>query len=41
VNFTSYNLAQVMEGDLDEIFDVLGTHALEQKFAELESAAAA
>jgi peptide chain release factor 1 len=41
VNFTSYNLSQVMEGDLDEIFDVLATHALEQKFAELESAAVA
>jgi peptide chain release factor 1 len=40
VNLTSYNLAQVMEGDLEEIFDVLATHALEQKFAELESAAA-
>jgi peptide chain release factor 1 len=40
VNYTSYNLAQVMEGDLDELFDILGTHALEQKFAELETAAA-
>ena len=38
VNYTSYNLAQVMEGELDEIFDVLATHALEQKFAELEAA---
>ncbi len=38
VNFTAYNLAQVMEGDLDEIFDVLAAHALEQKFAELEAA---
>jgi peptide chain release factor 1 len=37
VNFTLYNLAQVMEGDLDEIFDVLATHALERKFAELEA----
>jgi peptide chain release factor 1 len=41
VNFTSYNLSQVMEGELDEIFDVLAAHALEQKFAELESVAAA
>ncbi len=38
VNFTSYNLAYVMEGDLDEIFDVLASYALEQKFAELETA---
>jgi peptide chain release factor 1 len=38
VNFTAYNLAQVMEGDLDEILDVLASHALEQKFAELETA---
>ena len=29
-----------MEGDLDELFDVLATYALEQKFAELETAAA-
>jgi peptide chain release factor 1 len=41
VNFTSYNLSQVMEGDLDEIFDVLATHALEQKFAQLETAVVA
>src|SRR6202453_1820101 len=41
VNFTSHNLSYVMEGDLDEIFEVLGTHALEQKFAELETATAA
>jgi peptide chain release factor 1 len=40
VNYTSYNLAYVMEGDLDELFDVLATHALEQKFAELETATA-
>jgi len=38
VNFTSYNLSYVMEGDLDEIFDVLANYALEQKFAELEAA---
>ena len=39
VRYTAHNLAYVMEGDLDEIFDVLATHALEQKFAELETAA--
>jgi peptide chain release factor 1 len=38
VRYTAHNLAYVMEGDLDEIFDVLATHALEQKFAELEAA---
>lgn len=37
VNYTSYNLSQVMEGELDEIFDILAAHALEQKFAELEA----
>lgn len=40
VNFTSYNLSYVMEGDVDEIFDVLANHALEQKFADLETQAA-
>jgi peptide chain release factor 1 len=38
VNFTAYNLAQVMEGDIDEIFDVLAADALEKKFARLEAA---
>ena len=38
VRYTAHNLSQVMEGDLDEIFDVLATNALEEKFAELESA---
>jgi peptide chain release factor 1 len=41
VRYTAHNLAYVMEGDLDEVFDVLATHALEQKFAELETATAA
>ena len=36
VRYTAHNLAYVMEGDLDEIFDVLGTHALEEKLKELE-----
>ncbi len=36
VRYTAHNLSYVMEGDLDEIFDVLAAHALEQKFAELE-----
>jgi peptide chain release factor 1 len=36
VNYTAYNLSLIMEGDLEEIFDVLATHALEQKFAALE-----
>jgi len=40
VRYTAHNLNLVMEGDLDEIFDVLATDALEQKFAELEAAAA-
>src|SRR5277367_3853804 len=38
VRYTAHNLAYVMEGDLDEIFDVLATNALEQKFTELETA---
>jgi peptide chain release factor 1 len=38
VNYTSYSLALVMEGDLEEIFEILASHALEQKFAELEQA---
>jgi peptide chain release factor 1 len=38
IRYTAHNLAYVMEGDLDELFDVLATHALEQKFAELEAA---
>jgi peptide chain release factor 1 len=41
VRYTAHNLAYVMEGDLDEVFDVLATHALEQKFAELETAVTA
>ncbi len=36
VRYTAHNLSYVMEGDLDEIFDVLAAHALEEKFAELE-----
>jgi len=39
VRYTAHNLTSVMEGDLDEIFDVLATNALEQKLAELETAA--
>jgi peptide chain release factor 1 len=38
IRYTAHNLSYVMEGDLDEIFDVLATHALEQKFVELEMA---
>jgi peptide chain release factor 1 len=38
VRYTAHNLSYVMEGDLEEIFDVLANHALEQKFAELETA---
>ena len=38
IRYTAHNLAYVMEGDLDELFDALATHALEQKFAELETA---
>src|SRR5271170_4212839 len=41
IRYTAHNLAYVMEGDLDEIFDVLAANALEQKFAELETADAA
>jgi peptide chain release factor 1 len=37
VRYTAHNLAYVMEGDLDEIFDVLSTNALEEKLAELEA----
>jgi peptide chain release factor 1 len=36
VRYTAHNLSYVMEGDLEEVFDVLATYALEQKFAELE-----
>src|ERR1700722_9874177 len=39
IRYTAHNLSYVMEGDLDELFEVLATHALEQKFAELEAAA--
>src|SRR5271170_6757168 len=38
IRYTAHNLAYVMEGDLDELFEVLATYALEQKFAELEAA---
>jgi peptide chain release factor 1 len=38
VRYTTHNLSQVMEGDLDEIFEVLATNALEEKLAELEAA---
>jgi peptide chain release factor 1 len=38
IRYTAHNLSQVMEGDLDELFDALATHALEQKFVELEAA---
>jgi peptide chain release factor 1 len=38
IRYTAHNLSYVMEGDLDELFDALATHALEQKFAELEAA---
>ena len=37
MRYTAHNLAYVMEGDLNEIFDVLAANALEQKFAELET----
>jgi peptide chain release factor 1 len=37
VRYTAHNLSQVMEGELDEIFDVLAANALEEKFAELEA----
>ena len=40
IRYTAHNLAYVMEGDLDELFDVLATAALEAKFAELETATA-
>ncbi len=40
VRYTSHNLNLVMEGTLDEVFDVLAADALEQKFALLEAAAA-
>ena len=40
VRYTSHNLNLVMEGTLDEVFDVLAADALEQKFAHLEAAAA-
>jgi peptide chain release factor 1 len=40
VRYTAHNLSQVMEGDLDAMFDVLAASALEEKFAELESATA-
>jgi peptide chain release factor 1 len=39
VRYTAHNLSQVMEGDISEVIDVLATHALEQKFADLEKAA--
>jgi peptide chain release factor 1 len=40
VRYTAHNLNLVVEGDLDEIFDVLAADALERKFADLEAAAA-
>ena len=33
IRYTAHNLSYVMEGDLDEIFDELASHALEAKFA--------
>jgi peptide chain release factor 1 len=39
VRYTTHSLSQVMEGDLDEIFEVLATNALEEKLAELEASA--
>jgi peptide chain release factor 1 len=38
VRYTAHNLNLVMEGDVEEIFDVLAADALEQKFANLEAA---
>ena len=38
IRYTAHNLSYVMEGDLEEIFDALASHALESKFAELEAA---
>ena len=40
IRYTAHNLSYVMEGDLEELFDALATHALEQKFVELETATA-
>lgn len=40
VRYTAHNLNLVMEGDVEEIFDVLAADALEQKFANLEAAVA-
>ena len=40
IRYTAHNLAYVMDGDLDELFEALQTHALKQKFAELETATA-
>jgi peptide chain release factor 1 len=40
VRYTAHNLNLVMEGSLDEVFDVLAADALEQKFAALEAAGA-
>jgi peptide chain release factor 1 len=40
VRYTAHNLNLVMEGDLDEVMDVLAADALERKFADLEAAAA-
>ncbi len=39
VNFTSYSLSLVMEGDLEEMFDILAANALDEKFKDLEAAA--
>jgi peptide chain release factor 1 len=40
VRYTAHNLAYVMDGDLEELFDVLGNYALEEKFKELENGGA-
>jgi peptide chain release factor 1 len=40
VRYTAHNLNLVMEGDLNEVMDVLAADALERKFADLEAAAA-
>jgi peptide chain release factor 1 len=40
IRYTAHNLNLVMEGELDAIFDALAADALEQKFAQLEAAAA-
>lgn len=39
INYTSHNLTEILDGDLDDLFQQLMTRALEDRLAEVEQAA--